>query len=323
MTKDDPTEQNPSGADDEALMARICWHYFKEGQTQDAIARHLDITRKRVNRILGAARTSGFVQITLPERAAIRGDLESGLQERYDLRRAIVVPSPIDGVDSRPLVGAAAGQYVSENLPSGGMLGISWGGTIHAASQNFGRRNGTGDRVVLLCGGLAESTNVNPYDNAASVARALNAACHYVTAPMFASSPELRDALVDSEPVRSVLAMAAQLDIGLLSAIDLSGQSKALEYGVIDEVTRLSLIEAGAVGDVCGHYLDAQGNAVEHFLARRVINPAIKELRKARQLVLAAGGLQKTAIILAAIRAGLCQVLICDESVAEALLNTR
>ena len=26
---------------DAALMARICWYYFKEGQTQDAIAQRL------------------------------------------------------------------------------------------------------------------------------------------------------------------------------------------------------------------------------------------------------------------------------------------
>lgn len=29
---------NGEGPVDAALMARICWHYFKEGQSQDAIA---------------------------------------------------------------------------------------------------------------------------------------------------------------------------------------------------------------------------------------------------------------------------------------------
>ena len=107
--------------------------------------------------------------------------------------------------------------------------------------------------------------------------------------------------------------------MALLSAIDLSDQSKALEYGVIDEPSRLSLIEAGAVGDICGHYLDAEGETVKHPLAQRVINPSIADLKKTGQLVLAAGGIYKYAIILAAIRAGLCHVLICDENVAKAL----
>lgn len=304
---------------DDALMARICWHYFKEGQTQETIARYLQITRKRVNQILGVARTSGFVQIHLPQDFAVRTDLERQIQEIHGLQRVIVVPTPLAGGDVRSLVGAAAGQYVSENLPSPGMLGISWGGTIHAAAQNFGRRVGHGDRVVLLCGGLAESTMINPYDNAATAARALNARCSYVTAPMFAPTPELRDALVNNEPVKSILGMTGKLDIILLSAIDLSEHSKALEYGVIDDASRLSLLAAGAVGDICGHYLTVQGQPVNHPLARRVINPPLDQLRQVPRRVLAAGSLHKKDIILAALRAGLCNVLICDESVGQAL----
>jgi lsr operon transcriptional repressor len=55
---------------------------------------------------------------------------------------------------------------------------------------------------------------------------------------------------------------------------------------------------------------------------RRVVNPPLKELLKIPQIVLAAGGLQKLAIIRAGIRAKLCHVLITDEQVARALLET-
>lgn len=304
---------------DATLMARICWHYFKEGQTQDAIAQHLKITRKRVNRILGEARESGFVQITIVGPTGPCHELEAKLVTTFGLRQAIVVPAPMAGTDVRGLVGAAAGRYVSERLPPSGTLGISWGGTINAAAQNLTRRKGLDNRVVLLCGGLAESTLVNPYDNAAMMARALDATCYYITAPMFAESRDLRDALVASEPIRGVLAMVPKLDLALLSAIDLSEQSKPLEYGVIDPETWQSLRDAGAVGDICGHYLDAEGNPVEHPLTARVVRPALGDLLQVSERVLAAGGLQKVAIIRAAIRAGLCHVLIIDEDAARAL----
>ncbi len=133
----------------------------------------------------------------------------------------------------RIVVGAAAGQYISDHLAAGASLGITWGGTINAAAQNVLRRQEQHNTVVLLCGGLAKSTRINPYDNAAMFARALDATCFYITAPMFAETRELRDALVASEPVRGVLDMARRVDIALLSAIDLSEQSKALEYEVI------------------------------------------------------------------------------------------
>jgi DNA-binding transcriptional regulator LsrR (DeoR family) len=314
-------QDNGDEPTDAALIARICWYYFKESQTQDAIAQRLKITRKRVNRILGEARESGFVQITIASPTGPCQELEGRLIAEFGLRHAIVVPSPMAGTDVRQFVGAAAGQYVSERLPPSGSLGISWGGTINAAAQNLRRRRGSGNRVVLLCGGLAQSTLVNPYDNAAMMARALNATCYYVTAPMFAQSRELRDALVASDPINGVLAMVHKLDLALLSAVDLSEQSKALEYGVISRATWRSLRNAGAVGDICGHYLDTEGRAVDHPLTSLVVSPALDDLRKVPELVLAAGGLQKTAIIRAAIRAQLCHVLITDEDTAIGLLE--
>jgi DNA-binding transcriptional regulator LsrR (DeoR family) len=317
----EPGTENETARSHAALVARICWYYYKEGQTQDVIARHLQITRKRVNQILGEARENGVVQITIASPTGPCSELESRLMTKFRLRNAVVVPAPIGDTDVRNLVGAAAGRYISDHLPQGGTLGITWGGTINMAAQSLAPRFGDGCRVVLLCGGLAESTAINPYDNAAMMARALSARCYYVTAPMFAPTEALRDALVSSEPVRSVLAMVADLDIALLSAIDLSEQSKALEYGVISRETWQSLREAGAVGDICGHYLDRDGNGVKHPLTRRVIHPSMRDLVQVPERILAAGGVQKVPIIQAAIRAGLADILITDEKAAAALLE--
>jgi DNA-binding transcriptional regulator LsrR (DeoR family) len=315
------SEEGVLSSADAQLAARICWHYFKEGQTQEEVAQRLGLTRKRVNRILNDARASGFVQVTINSPLGACIGLETRLVGAFGLRRAIVVPSPAPEIDVRGVVGAAAGHYVSDHLAPGASLGITWGGTINAAAHNVLRRQGQGNTVVLLCGGLARSTRINPYDNAAMFARALDATCFYITAPMFAETAALRDALVASEPVRSVLEMTRRVDIALLSAVDLSPQSKALEYEVISRGEWQALRDAGAVGDVCGHYLDADGNRILHPPANRTVNPALGHLREIPELILAAGGWQKAPIIRGAIRAGLCHVLITDEAAAAALLS--
>lgn len=309
------------GPADEALLARISWYYFKEGQTQEAIAQRLSITRKRVNQLLGEARQSGLVQISITGDRGPCYELEAALIVHFGLRQAIVVPSPVTGTDVRPFVGAAAGHFISTQLPPGGSLGISWGGTINSAAHNVRQRSGMNNRVVMLSGGLAESTLINPYDNAAMMARALDATCSYMTAPMYAESKQLKEALLTSEPVKSVIALASKLDMALLSAIDLSEVSKSLEYKVIDRDTWKSLRDAGAVGDICGHYLDRDGKLIQHPLADRVVNPPYLALANIPSLVLAAGGLQKVEIIRAAILAKLCHVLITDETTADTLLT--
>jgi DNA-binding transcriptional regulator LsrR (DeoR family) len=319
--RDTEADHGETLLEDRVLVARICWYYFKEGQTQENIAQRLNMTRKRVNRILGLARDSGFVQFTIADPAGQRTALEEQLVTRYGLQHAIVVPTPMSDMDVRSLVGAAAGHYVGERLPIGGSLGISWGGTINAAAQNLRPRSGQETKVVLLCGGLAESAPINPYDNAAMIARALGARCYYLTAPMFVESEEFRDLIVRSEPVRSVLAMVPALDMALLSAIDLSEQSKALEYNVISRKTWASLRAAGAVGDICGHYLDRDGKPVDHPLCQRTINPSLAQIHRIRTRVLAAGGKQKLDIIRAGLLAGFCHVLVTDEAAAQRLLS--
>jgi DNA-binding transcriptional regulator LsrR (DeoR family) len=115
--------------------------------------------------------------------------------------------------------------------------------------------------------------------------------------------------------------MVPELDLALLSAIDLSEQSKALEYGVISRETLRSLLDAGAVGDICGHYLGEDGLVIEHPLRHRVVNPSLQDLLAVKERILAAGGLQKIPILRAAIRASLCHVLITDEQTAQVLLS--
>lgn len=305
---------------DAEVAARVCWHYFKEGKTQIEVAQRLGFTRKRVNRIIAQALASGFVQITIDSRYGACAELEVKLRARFGLRVVKVVPAPAEDVDVRTVVGAAAGQYLSEALGPSETLGITWGGTIRAAAQNIRRRAG-GNTVVSLIGGLASSGPINPYDNAAMFARMLGATCRYVTAPMFADSREMRDALVRSASVRSVLDQVRFIDRALLSAIDLTSYSKALEYGVISSDAWRSLRQAGAVGDIAGQYLDIGGARVLHPIVERVIAAELNDLRAIGELVLAAGGAHKAPIIRAGLLAGLAHVLITDEAAAHMLLD--
>ncbi|WP_245312851.1 sugar-binding domain-containing protein [Bradyrhizobium macuxiense] len=81
---------------------------------------------------------------------------------------------------------------------------------------------------------------------------------------------------------RRVLAMIRHLDMALIVAIDLSEKSKAPEYGLINRTVWRALLSVGAVGDVCGHYLDAEAHVIDHELAACVVNPPTKDPGKVR-----------------------------------------
>ena len=110
-----------------------------------------------------------------------------------------------------------------------------------------------------------------------------------------------------------------QIDPALLSAVDLTSQSRSPEYGLITDELRLSLLEAGAVGDVSGHYLDAEGRRIDHPTNETLIVPELADLRAIPQIVLASGGIHKSPVIGAALKAGLGHTLIIDEETGRQL----
>lgn len=281
----------------------------------------MGLSRMTVNKIIGGAFKNGIVRISLNTPHGPYVDLEARLCKAFGLREAIVAPSPIDAEDVRQIVGYALGDYLSRTLERNQVLGLTWGGTIHAAAQALEPRSGCGNVVVSLSGGLPVSTIINPYDNAAMFARALDAKCYYITAPMIVDTVQTRLALLQSEPVRTVLEVARKCDVAVLSASDLTPKTWLLKHGVLSAEMRDSLVRAGAVGCICDQYLDADGKVVKHSINERTISLSLDVVREIPKVVLASGGVLKVPVIRAALRASLVDVLVTDEAAAAELLR--
>jgi len=107
----------------------------------------------------------------------------------------------------------------------------------------------------------------------------------------------------------------------VLSVGDLSQRSLLIRYGLPADVSAANLKKAGAVGDIIGQFLDAEGRPIRHPLNQRVLAPGVTELSRIPTVVVASGGANKTAIIAAVLRARLASVLICDQNTAGAALR--
>lgn len=304
------------------LVARICWYHFHDGQTQQQVAERVGLSRATINKVISEARRQGIVRISIDSPAAPCAELEARLREKFDLRDVVVVPSPADEDDVRHIVGIATGEYISKILRQDDILALGWGGTVYAAAQSLVPRKNSGIRVVSLSGGLPRSAIINPYDNAASFAKTLDAQCYYMTAPMYADDEPTKKALMRSSAIRSVVDKAANADVALLTTIDLTSHTWIIKHGAITRDMLKSLVAAGAVGGVCDQYVDAEGRVVDHELNRRTVAVPLSTIRKIPHLVLCAGGSFKVPIIRAALAARLAHTLITDERAAAGLLAT-
>jgi len=301
------------------VKTRIAWLYYVEGMTQDEVANLVGMNRSRVLRILAAARQDGTVQIRVTTRTSHCVELERALEDRWSLTRAIVVPEPQDESQLRAIIGAELGAYMSQAVTSNMTVGLGWGKTLTSGVPAIVPRTPDGVRVLSLLGGLTRVSEVNPSEFAWRVADKLSAECYMLAAPVYAPDSRTRDALMQHSGIAEIFARARSLDMAVISVGDLTPHSVFSEYGLLSREEISSLVDAGAVGDVLCHFVDAEGNLVDHPVNNRVLAVNPIDLRGTRNIVLASGGWHKLTILRAALKMLRPTVLIVNELIAERL----
>ncbi len=307
----------------EDVKTRVAWLYYVEGLTQDEVANKVGLNRSRVLRILSAARLDGTVQIRVTTRLSHCVALERALEKRWGLTQAIVLPTPQDEAQLRTIIGAEVGAYISQALSANMTIGLGWGKTLSAAVPAIVPRNPDGIRVMSLLGGLTRVSDQNPSEFAWRVAARLGAECYMMAGPVFAPDPVTRDALAAHTGMSDIFLRARSLDMAIVSVGDLTPHSVFRQYGLLTSEEQASLERAGAIGDVLCHFVDADGNIVDHPVNRRVLAVNPLDLRGTRNIILASGGWQKFGVIRAALKLLQPTVLIVDELVAERLADEK
>lgn len=307
---------------EEQLYVRVAWLYHMEDLTQADIAARLGLTRLRVNRILAECRALGLVRVSITSRLESCVALERRLVAELGLADAVIVPTPSDQELLPQLIGMAAGDWLSAHLAREEVriLGVGWGATLREAIRHVANADLPKLWVTSMMGGLTQGIELNSFETAGEIARRLNAQCAYLAAPIYAGSAASRDTLVAQDVFAEAFARIRNVDTALLSLGDLSRRSLLIRHGLPKDVTPAELKAAGAVGDVLGQFLDAQGRLVRHPINERVIGLPVAELARVRTVVVAAGGANKVPIIAAALRGRIAKVLVSDEEAAKATL---
>jgi DNA-binding transcriptional regulator LsrR (DeoR family) len=310
---------------EERFLARVAWAYYTEGLTQERVAEKLGTTRLRVNKALAEARRIGLVRINFSTAFSACFEAEEALCARYGLNKAYVAPSPEDPRDVQMVVGAALGNVLSEVLadPAIRLFGMSWGNTLNLATRFVASIERPDLEVISVMGGLTKGSDLNSFEITTRLADLLGAQHSYFTAPLYAGSRESRDIIMQLDVFREVVEKLRRVDALAMAAGDISTRSLLMRDGLPSDTRMEDLIARGAVGDVLGTVLDAEGRAIDHPINDRVIGIGLPDLAAIPNVILAAGGMHKVAILRAVLGLGLVNTFVTDEATAAAILGGR
>ena len=314
-------EVSRAGRNAEQLRTRAAWLYYVEQRTQSDIANVLNVGRVTVVRLLADARARGEVRITISGALSELIAVERGLEERFGLQQAIVVPVSMPDADPSPAISAAVGSFMNDVVKPRMKIGVGWGRTLFSSLPFLDHQNLEDFQVISLLGGIIQARRFNPAEFAWQFAQAFQGEGFLVPAPVIVDSALTRDALIHRCGIDSIFRMASDLDAVLLSAGGLASTTTTFQVGYLTAQERRSLQAAGAVGDLLFHFFDEHGAIVEHEINERIVSVSIDAVRRAPLRILASGGREKANALAGCMKLLEPTVLITDEHSARALLE--
>lgn len=313
-----------SDLEDELLSVRAAELYYDDDKTQGEIGVLLGLTRWKVGRLLAAAKDKGFVRIEIVHPRARRLPLERLLKERFGLADAMVVPAAgTSGEDDlRKRVAQAAADYLTGMRPVPRVLGISWGNTLHDVAECL--RDGWAPRVNIVQINGSVTLNRRAGTAAATamlIAQKASGNATMLPSPAILERLETKQSIEADRTVAGVLEMASGASTYLFSAGPATASSVHISSGYLSVADVDELRRRGAVGDVLGRYIDANGMIIDPELDARTVGLGLEALRAAPTSIAVIAGESKHAIARAVVASRLCTVFITDEDTAIALLE--
>lgn len=317
----------PAPAERVGLLVKVARLYHEQGVRQPDIAERLHMSQSRVSRLLKEAMEVGIVRTVVVPPPGTHADLEDAVRDRYGLVDVVVADA--EGADDAGLVrslGAAAASYLGATLTGGERIGVSsWSATLLAtvAAMSSRTTRGPAAAVVQLQGGVgalrvqAQATRL-----VEGLAGVTGATATVFPVPGLVASAAARDALLADEHAQELTTAWEHLDTALVGIGSLQPSELLRTSGnAISEAEQARLREAGAVGDVCLRFFDADGTAVETDLDQRVLAIPRDLYRAIPRKIGVAGGARKLGAIRAAAVGRWMDVLVTDSVTARSLTS--
>lgn len=296
-----------------ALATKAAWYYYMEDSTQAQIAEVMGISRAKVIRLLEEARAQGIVQFSFRKNDSQRVSAEQLLIDRFGLKDAFVVPTPLDSSAINQSIAQGAAHYVSDHLREDGYLNIGYGDTVSRMLGVLAKNREESLNVVSLTGGVS-------YYLPSVGTTAYSMHLFLTPSPLVVSSRQVRDALLDEKSLQDVSTMTEYADMSVVGIGAAVEGATVLRNGILNEGELTVLKMQGAVGDVLNHFMDKDGNLIQTEIEDRVISTDLDKLRQLKNVVGVAGGKDKVTAIKAVLNGGYLNVLITDSDTAAELL---
>ncbi|MFZ6042875.1 sugar-binding transcriptional regulator [Vibrio natriegens] len=301
-------------------MVRAAWMYYISGRNQRDIASELGLSRPVVQRLIAAAKEEGIVSVGLHHPISTCLDYAELLKEKYQLVECNIVPTISDD-ETLDNVSFGCFQLMSKYMKDqqNQIIGIGSGLTLKKAINriDFEAPN---SKCVALISAMGIDGQCNYYDDVPLIlARKIQANYFQLPAPRYATSTDEFKTWASMRVFKEVSSVADSANVIFLGIGSLSKASPIIKDGFISADKADELNQQGAVGEILGRFINAEGEVIDCTINTFITSYDIRNNDCPR--IGAACGEDKRSAILAALRGHWVNGLVTDEATARWLLT--
>jgi DNA-binding transcriptional regulator LsrR (DeoR family) len=268
----------------------------------------------------------GIVQIKIAGTHTMPHRLSVSLAARYPhLRDVIVAPTFSNEPDAqRAMIGRFAANYLADVIRSNQTLILGCGRTLCALVDALQKPSVSRMVVIQAMGSIGhEVHNLDYNEIARRAAEILDGQVYYLSAPAILGmgSGPARDLISANPGLNYVLSRARRAHIYVVGVGSLETDQVYARAGLIGQQELDDVRERGAVGDICGRFFNLRGQEVPSVFYDRVVGVELADLQGGQLAIGVAGGADKVAPLLGAIRGRFINAVVTDEATAETILE--
>ena len=305
-------------------LIKIAKMYYFQELTQAKIAEKLGVSRPVISKMLQKARDEGIVEITIHDEGHDLTELEQKMIRYFHLNDVVVAPTKNHSKEQKEVaLGRATAQYVSKIIKKNvRKIGVSWGKALYHMVKEYPIENREKVKVIPLVGGVGPSAvELHANQIAYEFAKKLNGKCESLYAPAIVDSAELKEELVRSPHISSVLEQGKKVDLAIVGIGNPFQHSTIVEMGYLAEEELENLRKANIVGDIGSKYIRKDGQEADHTINQKSIGIELDDLKKIDRVIGVAAGIHKVESILAVLKGGYIDILITDDQTARAMIE--
>jgi DNA-binding transcriptional regulator LsrR (DeoR family) len=304
------------------LATKAAWLSYIGGYTQSQVAKRLNVSTAKANRLISLAHANNLVKIFVEGENIDCIALEEQIIQKFGLESCTVVPDFDNDQSEFTNVGSAGANFLHQLLKNtqDTVIGIGKGRTMLSVIEHLPKTKGNNLQFVSVSGGLTRKFSTNPFDVIHKIAERTSSDAYFLPVPYMAKNKQEKTMLLSQQSVVQMLDSAKKAKIYIVGIGSTQSNAHVHETGLIEESTWQTMIDKKAVGDFMGEFLDKDGKKTKDKSNDLSLGLTAKDI-KGKKVIAIVGGKLKGIATLAALRTKTITDLIIGEESAQQLIK--